>query len=197
MRLTKDNNKNKNGQKYINSTKTLIDDTTNIKYKLENLYLQEKIRKFNDDQKKKKLNEKTPKQSYGAKNFQSNANIYKPNKNIQNKHNTQIQKEADKNSIYFKNKMISMSTNNNINIGNNINIITNNHIHENNLGNDYIKENNLVIKDDNMTGYIKMKKSSDDIYDNNIINQFSDDNIRMNKIKEAMGNEKRKFRGKK
>ena len=201
MRLTKDNNKNKNGQKYINSTKTLIDDTTNIKYKLENPYLQEKIRKFNDDQKKKKLNEKTPKQSYGAKNFQSNANIYKPNKNIQNKHNAQIQKEADKNSIYFKNKMISMSTNNNINIGNNINIITNNHIHENNLGNDYIKENNLknsnlVIKDDNMTGYIKMKKSSDDIYDNNIINQFSDDNIRMNKIKEAMGNEKRKFRDK-
>jgi len=36
MRLTKDNNKNKNGQNHINSTKTLIDDSTNIKYKLEN-----------------------------------------------------------------------------------------------------------------------------------------------------------------
>ena len=123
------------------------------------------------------------------------------NKNIQNKPSIQMQKEADKNSIYSKNRMISMSTNNNINIGNNINIITNNHIHENSLGNDYIKENNfknsnLMIKDDNMTSYIKAKKSSDNVYDNNIINQFSDDNLKMNKIKEAMGNEKRKFRGK-
>ena len=200
MRLTKDNNKNKNVQKNIRSTKTLIDDSTNVKYKLENPYLQEKIRKYNDDLMKKKLKEKT-KQSYGAKSFKSNPNIYKPNKSIQTKPNIQIQKEADKNSIYSKNKMISMSTNNNINIGNNINIITNNHIHENNLGNDYIKGNNLknsnfVIKDDNMSGYIRMKKSSDDLFDNSIFNQFSDDNIRLNKIKEAMGNENKKFRGK-
>ena len=202
MRLTKDNNKNKNGKKFINSSKTLIDDSTKVKYKLENTYLKEKIRKFNDDLMKKKLKEKTLKQSYGAKNFQNNTKIYKPNKKIQSKQNNQIQKDEDKNSIYSKNRVISMSANNNINIGNNINIITNNHIHENNLGNVYIKENklknsNLVIKDDNnMTGHVKAKKSSDDIYDNNIINQFSDDNLRMNKIKEAMGNEKRIFRGK-
>lgn len=200
MRLTKENNKKKNVQKNISSMKTLIDDSTNVKYKLENPYLQEKIRKYNDDLMKKKLKEKA-KQSYGAKNFQSNPNIYKPNKNIKNKPNIQIQKEADKNSIYSKNKMISMSTNNNINIGNNINIITNNHIHENDLGNDYIKgnnlkNNNLLIKDDNMTGYIRMKKSSDDLYDSSIFNQFSDDNIRINKIKEALGNEKKKLRGK-
>ena len=200
MRLTKETFINKNEKKRINKNKSLIDDKPNIKYKIENTYLQEKLKKFNNTLTKEKQKEKNLKE-IGSKQFQSNLNIYKNNKKIINKKTIQNQKDADKNSIYAKNKTISLNTNNNINIGNNINIITNNHIHENidNFKDNQIKSNLLANNRGIMTDYNLTKKFNNEIYNNNlnsIINTNIDDFNRMKRIKEATGNANRKFRAK-
>ena len=63
MRLTKNSQKNKNNQKKTKKNKILIDEINNIKYKLENPYLQEKIRKYNIYLIKQKINKNNLKDS--------------------------------------------------------------------------------------------------------------------------------------
>ena len=203
MRLTKDNLNIKKEKKKVNKNKSLIQEKPNIKYKIENPYLQEKIKKFNNDLIKERQKEKNLKDLNRGKQFQSNTNIYKNNKKIQNKNNSQLGKDFERTSIYTKNKTISLNSNNNINIGNNINIITNNHIHEANLPNKENKfQTNLINNRGILTDFNLPKKSQTDIYNNNInninnlINKNNDDNERMNRIKEATGNQNRKFKGK-
>ena len=199
MRLTKENIQNKNEKKKINKNKSLIEEKTNIKYKIENPYLQEKIKKYNNDLAKEKLKEKNFKDSRVTRQFQSNTNIYKNNNKILNKINSQIGKDIEKNSIYTKNNTISLNTNNNINIGNNINIITNNHIHENNNNRENKLRNNLINNRGIMTDYNLTKKNNiNEIYNNNlnnITNQIND-NIRLNRIKVDTENANRKYKGK-
>ena len=200
MRLTKENLNKKIEKKKTHKNKSLIEQKSNIKYKIENTYLQEKIRNFNNNLLKEKIKEKNLKDLYGSKQFQSNTNIYKNNSKIQNKLNSQIRKDTPKYNIYTKNKTISLNANNNINIGNNINIITNN-IHENNNNNSKkeSKFNNNLINRDLLTDYNLTKKSENEIYNNinNLINQNNNnDNERFNRIKEATGNENRRFKGK-
>ena len=200
MRLTKDNN-HKNEKKRLNKNKSLIEDKSNIKYKMENTYLQEKLKKYNNNLLKENQKVKNLKESIGSKQFQSNINIYKNNKKLISKKNLQNIKDVEKNSIYSKNKTISLNTNNNINIGNNINIITNNHILENNdntkdnqLKNNLLDKNRGIITDYNLT-----KKINNEMYNNNlnnIININDDDINRMKRIKEATGNVDRKFKAK-
>ena len=198
MRLTKENLNKKIEKKKNYKNKSLIGQKPNIKYNIENTYLKEKIRNYNNNLLKEKMKEKNCKDLYGTRQFQSNTNIYKNNNKIQNKLNSQIRKDTEKNSIYTKNNMISLNANNNINIGNNINIITNN-LHENNNNNSKkeSKFNNNLINRDILTDYNLTKKPENEIYNNiNSLINTNNDNERFNRIKEATGNEKRRFRGK-
>ena len=202
MRIAKDNLNNKNEKKKLNKNKSLIQEKPRIKYKIENPYLQEKLKKFNNLA-KEKPKEKNLKELHGSKQFQSNTNIYKNNKKIQNKNNPQIGKGTERTSIYTKNKTFSVNSNNNINIGNNINIITNNHIHEANIPNKENKfQSNLINNREILTDYNLSKKTQNEIYNNNIkninnlINTNNDNNERMNRIKQGNGNENRKYKGK-
>ena len=147
MRLIKNNAQVKNVKNKISKNKSIIDEINTIKYKLETPFFQDKLKK-NNNIIREKLKEKAFKDSQVAKKVQSNTNIYKPNKNIQNKSTTTIKKNLDKKSVYNKNKTISLNTSNNINIGNNINIITNNHIHENN-NEENLPNNNLITNNTN------------------------------------------------
>ena len=194
MRLIKENIQTNNIKIKINKNKSLIDEIHNIKYKIENNLFQDKIRKNNNNIIRGSLRE-----SNGNKKFQSNANVYKPNKNIQNRVTTQIKKDNDKKIIYAKNKIVSLNTNNNINIGNNINIITNNDILENEIKNKENNKNNNIITEINI-----MKKPSTSLdYNNtdnimnsiNPVNSINFNNNRTNRIKESTGNENKRFRG--
>ena len=192
--MTKTNLNIKNEKRKLNKNKSLIQDKPNINYKIENPYLQEKLKKFNNNLTKEKPKEKNLKELYGSKQFQSNTNIYNNTKKIlQNKNSSQIGKGIERTSIYTKNKTISVNSNSNINIGNNINIITNNHIQKN------LIDNRGILTDFNLP-----KKTQNEIYNNNInnlnniinTNNDDNDNERMNRIKEATGNENRRFKGK-
>ena len=193
MRLIKENAQTNNIKIKINKTKSLIDEIHNIKYKIENNLFQDKIRKNNNNIIKESLRD-----SNGNKKFQSNANVYKPNKNIQNKVTTQVKKDPEKKIIYAKNKIVSLNTNNNINIGNNINIITNNGILDNEIKNQENNKNNNIITEINI-----LKKSSGNM-DNStdrIINSISPvnsinvNNNRINRIKDSIVNENKRIRG--
>ena len=194
MRLIKENIQTNNIKIKLNKNKSLIDEIHNIKYKIENNLFQDKIRKNNNNIIRDSLRE-----SNGNKKFQSNVNVYKPNKNIQNKVGTQIKKDPEKKIIYAKNKIVSLNTNNNINIGNNINIITNNDILENEIKNQENNKNNNIITEINI-----MKKpsansdysSTDKIINSiNPVNSINVNNNRINRIKESIGNENKRFRG--
>ena len=201
MRLIKNNAQVKSVKNKINKNKSIIDEINSIKYKIEAPF-QDKIKK-NNNIVREKLKEKAFKDSQASKKFQSNTNIYKPNKNIQNKSTTQIKKNSDKKSIYSKNKTISLNTNNNINIGNNINIITNNHIHENNRENNIenLPNNNLITNNTNQgintDFYVNKKSSINEFYNNsnNNDNVMNNEN-KLNRIREAMGYKARRFKGK-
>ena len=202
MRLIKNNAQVKSVKNKINKNKSIIDELSNMKYKIETPFFQDKNKK-NNIITKEKLKEKAFKDSQVSKKVQSNTNIYKPNKNIQNKSTTQIKKNSDKKSIYSKNKTISLNTNNNINIGNNINIITNNHILENNKGNkeDNLPNNNLITNNSNQglntEFYINKKSAINEFYNNNNDNDnVMNNESRINRIREAMGYKARRFRGK-
>ena len=196
MRLIKNNAQVKSVKNKISKNKSIIDEINTIKYKLETPFFQDKLKK-NNNIIREKLKEKAFKDSQVAKKVQSNTNIYKPNKNIQNKSTTTIKKNLDKKSVYNKNKTISLNTSNNINIGNNINIITNNHIHENNNeGN--LPNNNLITNNTNQgmnTEFYTNKKSSINEFYNNNDNMINNEN-RINRIREAMGYKARRFKGK-
>ena len=200
MRLIKNNAQVKSVKNKINKNKSIIDEINNMKYKIEAPFFQDKIKK-NNNIVREKLKEKAFKDSQVSKKVQSNTNIYKPNKNIQNKSTTQIKKNLDKKSVYSKNKTISLNTNNNINIGNNINIITNNHIHENNRENkeENLPNNNLITNNTNQAintdFYINKKSSINEFYNNNNDNIMNNEN-RLNRIREAMGYKARRFKGK-
>ena len=113
MRLTRENIQNKKEKRKTNRNRSNIEENQNIKYKIRNTYLQEKIKKFNKEKENKPF----------IKNKVQCTNIYKNNgKKIHYKHNSQMKTELEKYKIYEKNK-IKLDTNNNINTGNNINII--------------------------------------------------------------------------
>ena len=195
MRLIKENIQTNNIKIKLNKNKSLIDEIHNIKYKIENNLFQDKIRKNNNNN----IIRDSLRESNGNKKFQSNANVYKPNKNIQNKVATQIKKDPEKKIIYAKNKIVSLNTNNNINIGNNINIITNNDILENEIKNQENNKNNNIVTEIN-----SLKKpsanidySSTDKIINSIkpVNSINVNNNRINRIKESIDNENKRFRG--
>ena len=201
MRLIKNNAQVRSVKNKINKNKSIIDELSNIKYRIDAPFFQDKIKRNNNNIIREKLKVKAYKDSQVSKKVQSNTNIYKPYKNIQNKSTTQIKKNLDKKSVYSKNKTISLNTNNNINIGNNINIITNNHIHENNRDNneENLPNNNLITSSNNQglnnDFYTNKKSSRNEYYNNNNDNLMNNEN-RLNRIKEAMGYKTRRFKGK-
>ena len=202
MRLTKANTQKRNDKKTLNKNKTIIDEKTNVKYKMENTFLQDKIKKYNQNLLKEKKKDKNLKG--GEKHYQSNTNIYKNTSKLVNKINAQMGKNLDRNNnIYSKNKTISLNTNNNINIGNNINIITNNHIHEHNNNDDInnnIDNNNketqlhkdFINKRGILTDYNFVKK--DNI--NELYNKQLNENNRISRINEPIGYQSRRIRNK-
>ena len=197
MRLTRENNQNKNEKKKIHKNKSLIEEIHNIKYKLENQKLHDKPKKNNNNIIIEKQKEKIFKD--GSVKFPSNSNIYKPSKKIKNKQNPKIQTELEKNSVYAKNKAIVMNTNKNINKGNNINIIKNNLNNENNNNIENNLKKDTINNNENIADFNIAKKSSIDNYNtyDNKINQdhmINDYKSRMNRVKEAMANVNKKIR---
>ena len=152
MRLKKENQILKNEtQKYIKNKK-LIEGNQNIKSKFENDILINRMKRLNTNQNKENIKEKNLKESKTSNYIQNNSNIYKPNRKLQIKQNTQIKASFEKisNNTINENKSITMNTNNNINIGNNINIITNNHINSsNNIIKNKIMNHSQLISDYN------------------------------------------------
>ena len=203
MRLTK-GNLNKNDKKKNNKNKSSIfEEKQNGKNKMENPYLQEKIRKYNKNLLKEKYKGQNLKALHDSRQFKNNANIYRNKKKIQNKNqNLPIKIDSDRNNDYENNKSNALNENNNINIGNNINIITNNHTHENNNNskNNNNKEiqiqNNFINTSEILTDFNLSKKQGNDIYNTNKYNNLITRENNINRKKVEAGNDNRRFRRK-
>ena len=192
MRLNKEIQGIKNVKKIYTKNKLLKDENQTTKKTYENIYLQNKTKKLNND-----LANESKKVKNNLQPTPINPKIYKPNKKIRNKLLEKSNTPENK-MEKLNNKPFTIKTNNNINIGNNINIINNNISNNSNNGkiNNIIFKNNMktdsqIIRDYN----VENSQNNEDIIKNNM-NTNNSVNIRKNRILDDMGDYKRKYKGK-